>query len=321
MIIVEFLKGQGLGNQLWNYASGRSIAENKNKKLFIKNYSNFIAKDFLKLNYYKKYVDVKYDIFCERLIYDNNIDYISSAFDERIDHLCSKKNYLLTGLFQSEKYFYSFSNKLNSWIIPKFKNKISLNDDICIINLRGGEYKRHKAFILPESYWLNAIKYIQSLKSINEFIVVTDDRKYAKALFPNFKIISGNVQLCYNYIHNCKNIIISNSTFSYFPIKTSNDKKLVIAPKNWARYNNSYNRWASPANFYKDWLYMDDDGVFNYDDLVDNVNETINYYKNNNIILVDRSQLSKKTFLSFVPKNIKKIVKKLLSYLFPKNIG
>jgi hypothetical protein len=95
----------------------------------------------------------------------------------------------------------------------------------------------------------------------------------------------------------------------------------VIAPKYWARYNNSFKRWVSPANFYKDWLYFDGDGISSYNELFKTVSDTNKYYINNNTILVDKDQLSKKTFLNFIPKNLKNFLKKILSYIFPKNIG
>ena len=49
MIVLSFKKGQGLGNQLWNYVVLRSVAEHNNYEFKLINYDLFLAKDFLKL--------------------------------------------------------------------------------------------------------------------------------------------------------------------------------------------------------------------------------------------------------------------------------
>lgn len=53
MIYINFKKGQGLGNQLWLYASALNIAKKNNMKLIILNYKNFVAKSFLTLKFSK----------------------------------------------------------------------------------------------------------------------------------------------------------------------------------------------------------------------------------------------------------------------------
>ena len=40
-VVVEFLDGQGLGNQLWNWASGLSIAKRSGRNLLVLNQENF----------------------------------------------------------------------------------------------------------------------------------------------------------------------------------------------------------------------------------------------------------------------------------------
>ena len=108
-------------------------------------------------NKYKKF-PTKTDTFQERLYFDADLKYISSGFDERIINI--KDNTLLEGLFQSEKYFFNDLLKLKRYIIlsnESIKNN-PVNSDICIMNIRGGEYKRHKNFILRKDYWEKALK-------------------------------------------------------------------------------------------------------------------------------------------------------------------
>ena len=49
MLVIEFKKGQGLGNQLWNYVVLRSISDLNNFKFKILNFNDFKGKNFLHL--------------------------------------------------------------------------------------------------------------------------------------------------------------------------------------------------------------------------------------------------------------------------------
>ena len=57
--------------------------------------------------------------FHERLYYDHNLKYISSHFDERVTSI--KKDVLLEGLFQSEKYFFNDLLKLRNYVEKNFE--------------------------------------------------------------------------------------------------------------------------------------------------------------------------------------------------------
>ena len=61
-------------------------------------------------------------------------------------------------------------------------------------------------------------------------------------------------------IYSCNYIILSNSSFGYFPVKLGIKPEIVIAPYQWSRFGNKYNRWASPCNYYKNWLWQNIDG-------------------------------------------------------------
>ena len=55
MIYLEFLEGQGLGNQLWNYVTLRSISSKLGFGYEIINPENFKGKNFLDITYSEKY--------------------------------------------------------------------------------------------------------------------------------------------------------------------------------------------------------------------------------------------------------------------------
>ena len=331
MIKIIFKEGQGLGNQLWLFAVAKSISEKLDQELFIEDFYKFKGKDFLILDYLppnnKKEMSDKnvaiseFKIFSERVYYDSELKYIISSFDENILNISG--NTLLEGIFQSEKYFFGDIEKLKRYIRPNLsildKNKIS--KDFCILNIRGGEYKRHVDFILKKKYWTDAIENFRKKFKIYKFKIVTDDLRYAKTLFPNYEIIHDNIPECYSTIYNCENIIVSNSSFSYFPCKTG-IKKNVIAPMYWARPIKNKKRWISPGNIYKDWLWQDSLGkIHSYDDCLKIAEKTDHYYRKEFTILINKKTIPSTGSISLLPTFAKKILKKILSYFFPKHYG
>ena len=327
MIFTELHKGQGLGNQLWCYTVCRSIADELKMPFMILGRENFKAAEFLDVDFHSKDHEIirseqDCHIFHERRFYDKEMDYIASGYDKAVEALSS--NTKIEGLFQSEKYFYGDLDRIKKYIQikDKYKNLVNIPDNTCILNIRGGEYKRHKKFNLPKSYWIDAMNNMRSDYGISRFLIVTDDHKYARALFPDIDIIKEGVAESYIALHNSSYLIVSNSTFSYFPIKTKSIKPIVIAPKYFARFNDRHNRWASPANIYSNWLWQDRRGDLQaYDDCIDEVQSIERMYINDYYISVHSSFLASKNISTFIPASIKNSVKKILSKFFPLKYG
>ncbi len=331
MIQISFKDGQGLGNQLWLFAVAKSISEKLKIDLNIKDFEKFKGKNFLNLDYEnntnhllrssKKLSMDDFKIFNERVYYDHELKYVISSFDERV--LSINKNTILEGIFQSEKYFFGNLDKLKRYIQLKSSIKKTTNIDpyACILNIRGGEYKRHKNFILKKQYWENAMANFENKWNINNFLIVTDDYNYARSLFPKLEVISGDISRCYAALYKCKNIIVSNSSFSYFPCKTGY-KKNVIAPMYWARPSKNKGRWISPGNIYKDWYWQNkENNLMSYEKCLEIANKTEQFYKNEFTVLVNKNQIPKMGILNFVPRKYKIILKKILSYFFPQSFG
>lgn len=329
MLYINFKDGQGLGNQLWIFAVAKSISEKLNVELNIYDFKKFKGKDFLILDKTNNYdnsindykVSKEIEVFKERIFYDSDLRYFSSDFDERVLEI--KKDTLLEGLFQSENYFFGDLKKLKRYI--KLKNKIKAENKIdiktCILNIRGGEYKKHRRFNLPYSYWINAIKNYKDKFGIEKFIIVTDDYRYSNELFPDLEIIHGDIGKCYASLYNASNLILSNSSFSYFPCRTGINKR-IIAPMYWARPNNKYKRWASPCNIYEGWLWQDkNSNLINYDECLKYAKKTSEYYKKEFTVLIKHKDVPINNILKIFPKNLKIIIKRILSLFLPRYFG
>ena len=88
-----------------------------------------------------------------------------------------------------------------------------------------------------------------------------------------------------------------------------NYPNMVIAPFCWSRLGNKYNRWASPANCYENFTWQDHKGnIVNKKELYFSLLNTRSEFEKYNVKI-------KKNI--YIPKKIKKIIKYLLSLLFP----
>lgn len=331
LIATELYAGQGLGNQLWGYAATRSIAEHLGFGFVLHGLENFKGHEFLEIDPLVNATQEdqvraqrgEIPRHYETQYYDGELKCFSSGFDETIIQLAGSCQ--LEGLFQSEKYFFGDLDKLKGYIRirPEWHQRCSIPDDTCILNVRGGEYKRHSNLILPMNYWEHAIRHMQDQRGVRKFLIVTDDVKYAEAIFPKYEILRGGVGDCYVALNSARNLVVSNSSFSYFPIKTNPNQPYVIAPKHWARFGNPHDRWASPANLYESWLWQDKVGnLHSFEDCLPGCDATENYYRSHYPVRTTPEQLRGQTCIrQLLPTSIRKQAKKLLSIAFPKKFG
>ena len=334
MIIIEFYDGQGLGNQLWFYVAMRTISKKLNLPFIVLGSDRFKAKDFLNIDYgeiqlteevLKRIEKNKINYFKEKMYLDLELDCFCIDYDEKVLNI--KPYTKIDGYFQSEKYFFD-DFKYFKTLLP-FKRNFILNslidENTCVLNIRGGEYKNNINLILPKSYWQNAINNINKKYTINKFLIVSDDHEYCKELFPDIKIIKEGIAESYTALNQVKYLIVSNSSFSYFPIKTQKLQPFVIAPLYWARFNNKFKRWASPANLYKDWYWQDNSGdLFTYDECLSLYENNMLYY--NTYYNIRTTEEITKHFNSFsikkyIPNKLKDIIKKVLPYSLAKKIA
>jgi hypothetical protein len=256
-----------LGNHLFQYAITREIAERKG---FNWGFTKYIYGDYYKGKSQMDFMDIDYGIQpVVNIVNEYNEKNISIGGHTNIQQfvdfndLCD--NTKLVGCWQTEQYFNKLKVyqwfKIKSSFITEFNNKlisnnISLDNNICVINIRGGEYKGLNTLLLPNSYWNNAINHMQNINSNINFIVVSDDINYAKSVFPNFRCMHFDIAGDYYLVNTAKYLILSNSSFAWFPAWLNTDVKYVIAPKYWARHNNSDGYWANGNIFTKGWLYL-----------------------------------------------------------------
>ena len=162
------------------------------------------------------------------------------------------KNKTMVGYFQSLKYFDKYSeiikneltvnttlSRVNKNIIKKMNNC----ESVCL-HIRKGDYVGSNLDVCTKKYYYDAIKVMNNKISNACFYVFSDDIKWVKK---NLKFDVDVIYMDYNnsaydelrLMYNCKNFIISNSSFSWWAQYLSrNEKKVVIAPSKWFKNQN-----------------------------------------------------------------------------------
>ncbi len=258
MIITEIYNGQGLGNQLWCYVVTRAIAKKHGYDFGIMHPEKFKCLDFMKLDFGKPVIGGSgpeggppttlpegiTSYYAEKKITHPTYGFDIRTHDEKLMRVAD--NTKIDGYMQDEQYIIEYKNEIREWLKIKsgFGCMEYANENTCIINFRGGEYIGIRDVFLPQKYWDDAIIRMQSINQNMQFVVITDDISTAKKFFPRFPVYHFSIGKDYTIIQNAHYLILSNSSFAWFPAWLNQNRRYYIAPKYWAYYNVSDGYWG-----------------------------------------------------------------------------
>lgn len=254
----------GLGNQLFQYALGRSLEINCGAEIFfnttsidLKSGRKFMLDQFntrmnigpwdVEKGFLNQFINIIKGTF---YIKENRMQFIPSLF-------CKIKNggnFYLEGYWQTEKYFQSIREQLLTEITLKdqYSEKArAISDSIfsttsVSLHLRRGDYITNPNYnkihgVCSIEYYQEAIKRIEQKIPNPYFFVFSDDIEWVKEnlthTMKNVTFVSGR-----NFrdeeelllMSECKHNIIANSSFSWWAAwLNKNNDKIVIAPKEW----------------------------------------------------------------------------------------
>jgi len=276
MISTRFHHGQGLGNQLWSYVFLRTLAEDLNLNFGIINPGNFKGKDFMRLDFGKEPAAGARRVYVEKAtthplngadirVHDDGFKLIGD--DTEIE-----------GLFQDELYIAHRKAEIKKWLRTGQGSECTdlCGDDICVMNFRGSGYVYDKNVFLPRKYWTNAMDNMRAVNPSMRFVVITEDVKSARIYFPELEIRHMTIGRDYSAIKNARYLILSNSSFAWFPAWLSDNLCFCIAPKYWGRHNVSDGFWSLGYNITKGWMYQDRMGkLYDYDSCISELNKYV----------------------------------------------
>ena len=171
-------------------------------------------------------------------------------------------NTLIYGNMQDESYFIKYLDKVKQWlkVKPEYDSREYSRENLCIINMRGGEYTGSPELFIDRKYWIHGIREMRKIRPDMEFMIVTDDVEAAGKVLPGIPAHHFDIGKDYVTLKNAYYLLLSNSSFACLPAHTSETLKFAIAPKYWARHNVSDGYWASEQNIYSLFHYMDRKG-------------------------------------------------------------
>jgi glycosyl transferase family 11 len=263
MVIVE-LSG-GLGNQMFQYAAGRSLS--CKKKVPLKLYTHK-----LKSNWHRTYALKSLNIeesFISRhetkklLIENNNSPYkeLPGGFNEKFFEL--EEPVFLKGYWQSEKYFkdietlirkdFTFRNQ------PEGKNKNLVeqigNSESIAVHVRRGDFvtinKTNERYggICDLNYYQKCLNYIKETISNPVFFIFSDDPKWVKEnLKPDAPVVYVNHNSGRKHFKWENNYYFRNSLIIFknlFPGKSYEDLRLMSSCKHFIIANSSFSWWGA----------------------------------------------------------------------------
>lgn len=292
IIATELYDGQGLGNQLWAYAVTRLAALMQGFDFGIGGRTNFKGHNWIDLDFghplrgglsneggppWRLPMGLKH-YYSEQKFVNK-----STGLDVSI---ADKKMWLLPpgtkvdGNFQSYEYLRGYEDLIRSWIRiqPQPVSDLSLDEDVCLVHVRGGDFKNLKNTALGAEYYRNSIAYVRSKFGVDRFVAITDDVNYAKALLPEGVEISEktshfsrsrdqarhhigvNVERDFFCLTQAKYLIISSSSFAWWAAFLNTKRCVVVAPKFWAAYNSALKLWSTADIITPGFTYIDTTG-------------------------------------------------------------
>lgn len=271
MIIIK-LQG-GLGNQLFQYAYGRALADKYDQLLYLD--CTFLENrddrpDFTYRSYELGDFNIRAEIAPLSLIssiaaYPTNrlasykqkllnwtgrVDYVfENNFSFEGLFKIKRKITYLSGFWQSEKYFKNtrnvilkdtFLKNVNNQFYQQWLNKIS-NSIAVSIHIRRGDYVNNETHpICNMGYYQQAIDLMKTSISNPTFFIFSDDINWAKTNLiissPHFFVNSVGSKSYVDLLlmSKCFHNIIANSTYSWWAAWLNiNPGKIVISPKKW----------------------------------------------------------------------------------------
>ena len=271
MIIVR-LRG-GLGNQLFQYAAGKALAEYHRTELLLDSYTYnrhpYRKFELSKLNIYAKeatreqvhfftgnnpvirYINKRENYFrCPKVFAQPHYHFYEDFFS-------LPDNLYLSGYWQSEKHFASIGSIIREQLTPKAPldnqnnsliAKIRSENSISV-HVRRGDYAASEDYasffgVLSPAYYEGAIEKMRLEVERPAFYFFSDDPTWCKQTFSglNAEFLDHNRgEDAFKDIvlmSCCRHNIIANSTFSWWGAwLNQHQEKKVIAPQSWFQTN------------------------------------------------------------------------------------
>ena len=256
-VVVQMIGG--LGNQMFQYAAGRHLSRRFRAGLFLD--VSWLSTPYARIKkrprFHLDQYDIKGHILDPGTIIpvdcNDNTDGLIKDLIGSMKALSEQEYDLqditriedvlyLKGYWQSEIYFSGSASQIKKEFVPRDTSRISaLKKEIVAgnsvgIHVRRGDYLQYQDRfpVLPLSYYDTAVS---EFRSNHKFYIFSDEPDWCRDHWrgQEFTIIEGNTPVEDLYLLSlCKNLIIANSSFSWWSAwLNDNQQKKIVVPMNW----------------------------------------------------------------------------------------
>ncbi len=260
-MITVFFQG-GLGNQMFQYAAGRAVADKLGAGLcFDTSWYHYPVKRRFLL----KTFGVTGDVVKSPVSFVSNLVFKKPLFDllgtvpvyREASYIFDPEIFnatdptVLIGSFQSEKYFRSIADKIREEysflhlpVDPCFEDwrrKINGTNSVAV-HVRRGDYLKYPKFnVCTEQYYRRAVEYVKDKVTSAHFYFFSDDLSWCRKTFQGkefFFCDSGasveNPIQDLRLMSTCRHQILTNSSFSWWGAWLGkSEDQIVVVPEIW----------------------------------------------------------------------------------------
>jgi len=282
MIIIKFLGG--LGNQIFQYAFGKKLAQERDTILTSDIHWYKISKDrdFIlgkfqiktlhlprkAINFFASDYAKRWDKWLGPLGYHA---YVEEDKDQ-IKPIPKGDKFYLRGYWNAHVYFEDIVEEIRKDIILKPKYLTNAyhyvltaikNGKAVAIHIRRGDYAQNPEYnkyfgLVPSTYYKQALLWMKGKIDAPIFFVFTDDIAWVREnlSLPEDAVmvsdlVDGTDYLEFDLMRQCQHQIIANSTFSWWAARLNpHEQKLIIQPKQWYGDKSAQSRYEAKQCYF-----------------------------------------------------------------------
>lgn len=195
-----------------------------------------------------------------------------NSYNGNIYCLDISNDYYIDGLWQNYKYIEKVKEELRELIklstemtavLEEILSLMQTSESVCIHVRRGNFTKPENTYshdLCDLDYYKMGIEYIERKVKTPYYFIFSDDISFCKKLFDDrinkaiyVSDIEGiNTKQEMKLMGQCKNAIISNSTFAFWAVWLGdNDEKNIVYPEYMVRNRESWAEFSAPKSWYK----------------------------------------------------------------------
>lgn len=242
----------GLGNQMFQYAMGKCMAEKRKEVLFLDSFSYFRDRkrvceiDSFQIKAKKpNFIYVMYYNFLYYFKLTRNKKICREKEDFKYQELNRVTAQYFIGSWQHEGYLRGIKDELRKEFV--FKENLEkemqrkgeyISGEAVAVHIRRGDYLQCAEYAVQDMrYYTAAMDYICQKLRNPKFYVFSDDISWCEEQFDkkeNVIFVSGNTgKEDFFMMRKCKHFIISNSTYSWWAAWLADDGAIKVAPAKW----------------------------------------------------------------------------------------